>query len=344
MSTQPQTLELTGLHESGEPARRDTGKLAVAALAAAAWLGGAAITQWWPDLDDWPYTSELLILKLILAALSVFIAVSSWRVPASAQHRDARAHRWLASAPWLLALALGVSGWEIVTAKLEWLPRPFFAPPQALIAVYFDDFPRLSSSVFHSLGLLVYGYALGALTGFVAGVSIGWSRAVGYWLHPVLRLIGPLPATAWLPLAFFFFPSSFSASVFLIALATAFPVAVLTWSGVGSVNSAYYDVARTLGARPSFLILKVAIPAALPSVFVGLFMGLGASFSVLIVAEMMGVKAGLGWYLQWAQGWAAYSNMYAALLVMALMCSGLISLLFLLRDRLLAWQKGLLKW
>jgi NitT/TauT family transport system ATP-binding protein len=47
-------------------------------------------------------------------------------------------------------------------------------------------------------------------------------------------------------------------------------------------------------------------------------MGLGASFSVLVVAEMMGVKAGLGWYLQWAQGWAAYANMYAALLVMAL--------------------------
>ena len=110
------------------------------------------------------------------------------------------------------------------------------------------------------------------------------------------------------------------------------------------MNAAYYDIARTLGARPSFLILRVAIPAALPSVFVGLFMGLGVSFSVLIVAEMMGVKAGLGWYLQWAQGWAAYSNMYAALLVMALMCSGLITLLFRFRDRLLAWQKGLLTW
>ena len=51
-------------------------------------------------------------------------------------------------------------------------------------------------------------------------------------------------------------------------------------------------------------------------------MGLGASFAVLVVAEMIGVKAGLGWYLQWAQGWAAYANMYAALIVMALMCSG----------------------
>ncbi|MBP0592956.1 ABC transporter permease subunit [Paraburkholderia sp. LEh10] len=348
MSSNPQAIDLTRLHADNAAAPRAATRQIVAALATLAWLGGAAVTQWWHALDDWPYTRELIILKLALAALSAAIGVRAWRATGplkpQADAQQARIDRWLAASPWLLALALGITAWEVVTAQLEWLPRPFFAPPQALIAVYFDDLPRLASSVGHSFVLLAYGYVLGALTGFVIGVSIGWSRAVGYWLHPVLRLIGPLPATAWLPLAFFFFPSSFSASVFLIALASAFPVAVLTWSGVAGVNSAYYDVARTLGARASFLILRVAIPAALPSVFVGLFMGLGASFSVLIVAEMMGVKAGLGWYLQWAQGWAAYSNMYAALLVMALMCSGLITLLFKVRDRLLAWQKGLLKW
>jgi NitT/TauT family transport system permease protein len=346
MSTQAHTLDAAG--QQPVPARRGAGRKGLTgALAALAWLGAAAVTRAWPSLDDWPHTDALLGLELLLA---VFAAVIAWRAGRSgarvATVSEAGTARtgWLQTAPWLLALALGVSGWEIVTAKLEWLPRPFFAPPEALIAVFFDDYARLASSVAHSFGLLATGYAIGAMTGFVVGVSIGWSRAVGYWLHPVLRLIGPLPATAWLPLAFFFFPSSFSASVFLIALASAFPVAVLTWSGVASVNPAFYDVARTLGARPGFLILRVAIPAALPSVFVGLFMGLGASFSVLIVAEMMGVKAGLGWYLQWAQGWAAYSNMYAGLLVMALMCSGLVTLLFRVRDRLLGWQKGLLKW
>ena len=316
----------------------------IAGLAAIAWFGSAALTEWWPSADDWPYTKEFIALKLVLAAFAVATAVAGWRNPSTQATTPTRTGAWLGAMPWLLALALGVSAWEAITAQLEWLPRPFFAPPQALIGVYAEDYPRLGLSVVHSFGLLAYGYVLGAAAGFVTGVSIGWSQAVSYWVHPVLRLIGPLPATAWLPLAFFFFPSSFSASVFLIALATAFPVAVLTWSGVAGVNSAYYDIARTLGARPAFLILRVAIPAALPSVFVGLFMGLGASFSVLIVAEMMGVKAGLGWYLQWAQGWAAYSNMYAALLVMALMCSGLITLLFRVRDRLLAWQKGLLKW
>jgi NitT/TauT family transport system permease protein len=350
MSTQSSSFELAAASSGAgqAAAARDNGRRIVAGLATIGWLASAALTQWWPALDDWPYTRELLVLKLAMAAVSLAIGVAGWRAAAAAQASSSwfgrRLEALLHAAPWLLALSIGLTAWEVATAQLEWLPRPFFAPPQALIAVYADDLPRLSSSVAHSVVLLAYGYAAGALTGFVVGVSIGWSKAVGYWLHPVLRLIGPLPATAWLPLAFFFFPSSFSASVFLIALATAFPVAVLTWSGVASVNSAYYDVARTLGAKPSFLIVRVAIPAALPSVFVGLFMGLGAAFSVLFVAEMMGVKAGLGWYLQWAQGWAAYPNMYAGLLVMALMCSLLITLLFRVRDRLLAWQKGMLKW
>jgi NitT/TauT family transport system permease protein len=159
-----------------------------------------------------------------------------------------------------------------------------------------------------------------------------------------MRLIGPLPAIAWLPIAFYAFPSSWSASIFLIALTTGFPVAVLTWPGVAGVDPAYYDVARTLGANRWFLVFKVAIPAALPQVFVGLFMGLGASFAVLVTAEMMGVKAGLGFYLQWAQGWAAYANMYAALLIMALMCTGFVTLLFKVRDRVLSYRKADLKW
>src|SRR5262249_54604496 len=171
--------------------------------------------------------------------------------------------------PWLIALACLLAFWELASAKLNLLPRPFFATPQSLLEVYIEDWPRLAESTFHSVMLLTTGYAVGAVVGFISGVAIGWSRAIGYWLNPLLRFLGPLPATAWLPLAFFVLPSSWSASVFLIALATGFPVTVLTWSGVASVNVAYYDVARTLGAHPSFLIFKVAIPAAMPSVFVG---------------------------------------------------------------------------
>jgi NitT/TauT family transport system permease protein len=312
--------------------------LAGGLAAAAAWLAAAALTAFWPDRpeSDWAYTSDFAIL---CGALGLALALA-----AIAGLRFAGFRRLPRFAPWLVAFALFLAAWEVVTAKLGLLPLPFFPPPQAILEVVIDDRALLGAGMLASLRLLTTGYLLGAAVGFVTGVAIGWSRLASYWIHPILRFIGPLPATAWLPLAFFVFPSSFSASIFLIALATGFPVTVLTWSGIAGVNSAYYDIARTLGASQRFLVLNVAIPAAMPHVFVGLFMGLGTSFAVLVVAEMLGVKAGLGWYMQWAQGWAAYANMYAALLIMAFLCSGLITLLFHLRDRLLAWQKGLVRW
>jgi NitT/TauT family transport system permease protein len=315
-----------------------TGVWLVGLLAASAWFAAAMVIGGLPDIDDFERTDLLARLAAGLAGLLFLVAAGGGVV------RFAIPAKLRGAGPWLLLLAVALTAWELVTAKFAILPRPFFASPQALLEVFTDDYPRLGDSVWNSVRLLAGGYIIGAAAGFILGVSIGWSRAIGYWAHPVLRLIGPLPATAWLPIAFFAFPSSHSASTFLIALATGFPVTVLTWSGVAGVNKAFYDVARTMGASQRFLVLKVAIPAAMPSVFVGLFMGLGASFSVLVVAEMMGVKSGLGWYLQWAQGWAAYANMYAALLVMALMCTGLITLLFRLRDHLLAWQKGLVQW
>ncbi|KVP78830.1 ABC transporter permease [Burkholderia ubonensis] len=312
--------------------------------AALAWVALGAVTRLWRNrivgFSDWAYTDAFGTAAWAIAALLLALAAFGPRV-AALRAPLARAQP---AGPWLVAAPLVLAAWEIATAKTGWLPTPFFAPPQALIEVYVDDWPRLLGSAGNTLKLLGVGFAYGVAAGFTLGVSIGWSRRVGYWVHPLLRVLGPVPATALLPLTFYFFPSSYSAATFLIALSTGFPVAVLTWSGVASVDKQYYDVARTLGANARFLVLRVAIPAALPHVFVGIFMGLSASFTVLVVAEMIGVKSGLGWYLSWAQGWASYVNMYAALLVMALLFSGLIALLFAVRDRTLAWQKGTVKW
>lgn len=334
------------LRRAGAPGRSTVWYAGLAV--AAAWAVFGAVTRLWPNritgFSDWAYTSELGAAAWVVAAWIALLALTLPAIERASVRLRAALRGLRQAGPWLFALPLAFTLWEILTAKTGILPTPFFAPPQALIEVYHDDWARLVDCVAHSLGLLAVGFVYGGAVGFLIGVSIGWSRAAGYWVHPVMRVLGPVPATALLPLAFYIFPSSRSAAIFLVALATAFPVTVLTWSGVASVNKAYYDVARTLGASPRFLVLRVAIPAALPQVFVGLFMGLSASFTVLVTAEMMGVKSGLGWYLTWAQGWASYTNMYAALLVMAVLFSGLISLLFLVRDRTLVWQKGTVKW
>jgi NitT/TauT family transport system permease protein len=234
--------------------------------------------------------------------------------------------------------------WELVTSVLHWLPLPYFPGPSGVLLSLVSDGAVLFDSTWHSLLLLLGGYTLGVAVGLVSGICIGWFPHARYWGMPILKIVGPIPATAWIPLAMVLSPSAMFSAIGLIGLAVWFPVTMLTASGVSNTRASYLDVARTLGAGRSYLIFNVAIPAAMPSIFIGLFMGLGASFLTLVVAETVGVKSGLGWYVSWAQGWAEYGKVYAALLIMAAFFSTIMTALFKVRDRVLAWQKGVIKW
>lgn len=234
--------------------------------------------------------------------------------------------------------------YETITLKEALLPLPFFPSPAKILEAYVTDWAVLLKSVAYSMRLLILGYFIGMMLGIPSGLMMGWYRNFGYWLNPFVRIIGPIPATAWIPVILVAFPTSFSGSVFLIALSVWFPVTVMTCSGVCNINKSYFEIARTLGADERYQLLKIALPGAAPTIFVGMFMGLGSAFVTLIAAEMLGVKAGLGWYINWAQGWAEYYKLYAALGISAIMCSGCTSLLFKVRDRMLSWQKGTVKW
>src|SRR5689334_5474245 len=239
-------------------------------------------------------------------------------------------------------LTLGI--WELATTCLGIFPLPYFPGPEGVLGSMVSDYKLLFDSTWHSLILLVGGYSLGTVIALITGVTIGWFPHARYWGMPLLKVIGPIPATAWIPLAMVVSPSALMSAIGLIALAVWFPVTMLTASGISNTRASYLDVARTLGANRLYLIFRVAIPAALPNIFIGLFMGLGTSFLTLVVAENVGVKSGLGWYVSWAQGWAEYGKVYAALIIMAAFFSTLMTLLFKVRDRVLVWQKGTIKW
>jgi NitT/TauT family transport system permease protein len=290
-----------------------------------------------PNEQTFAVNEQYRSLLQALLALSLFCFAASFA--------SWKPGRWLVDNAPLAGAALALlTVWDLVTLKLGLLPLPYFPGPDQVLGALTEDWQLIGTSAFYSLRLLLTGYLFGAAAGLITGTLMGWSRRWQYWVSPVMKGIGPIPATAWIPLAMVIFPSSFQASASLVALAVWFPVTVMTGSGIANVRNAFFEVARTLGARDRFLIFRVAIPAAFPTIFVGLFMGLGSSFLVLIVAEMIGVKAGLGWYISWVQGWAEYSKVYACLFVIALIFSGIIALLFKFRDRVLVWQKGLIKW
>jgi NitT/TauT family transport system permease protein len=253
--------------------------------------------------------------------------------------------QWMANMwPIFTAAIVALCVWDIITLGLRILPLPYFPGPSAVLRSLINDRVLLFDSTWHSFTLLLSGYSLGVIAGLISGVCIGWSNPIRYWGMPILKVVGPIPATAWIPLAMVLSPSAIVSSAALIALAVWFPVTMLTASGISNTRASYLDVARTLGAGPRYLIFRVAIPAAIPNIFIGLFMGLGASFLTLVVAESVGVKSGLGWYVSWAQGWAEYGKVFAALIIMAAFFSTIMTLLFKARDRVLVWQKGVIKW
>ncbi|MEV6339736.1 ABC transporter permease subunit [Nocardia vinacea] len=307
------------------------------AVAWALWLLAAVTTLSVPD--------ELQVAAPLAAGVlfSVWtLVLTGWAIVAY-RHRETtlRLRYWT---PWIAVIGVWILFWEFSTAKTGWLEPPYFASPQHMLLVFYDDADVLASSTWHSLLLLLVGFVIGAVAGLGTGIALGWSKLAAYWGNPVLQTVGPVPAATLLPLVLVLAPTTYSGSIFMVAFGVWFPVAVLTRAGIAGVARGYFDVAQTLGASKRFLIWRVAVPGALPSIFTGLFMGLGASLAALAVAELLGVKDGLGWYIQWTKGWAAYPRMYAAIVIMVLVCRTLMLLLFRVRNRVLIWEKDLVRW
>lgn len=281
-----------------------------------------------------PYFIWLLGAALVLYL--IFYAVSFFR-PSLREKLEYKAYFYAGAALFLNIL-------NLLTVKFAILPVLYFPSLDRVFGVLFEDSAFLAKCLAYSARLLFIGWFCGAIVGMLTGIAIGFNKTFSYWVQPLVRVLGPIPSTAWIPIVLIAFPSAVSASAFLIALAVWFPTTVLTSSGIAAIPNAYFEVSSTLGAGSFYRIAKVGIPAAMPHMFLGLFNGTCSSFITLVTAEMLGAKYGIGWYINWQKEMMAYANVYAGLIIIAVTFFILITLLFQFRDHVLAWQKGVIKW
>ena len=233
---------------------------------------------------------------------------------------------------------------NLLISKWAVLPVLFFPSLDRIFAVFVNDRVLLAECILSSGKLLLTGFAIGALLGFGSGLCLGFSKKFAYWFNPLTKTIGPIPATSWSPLVLSLFATSYQAAVFMIALAVWFPITLMTSSGIQNVQQAYFEVSETLGAGKLYKVFKVGVPAAMPHIFLGVFYATCSSFVTLVTAEMFGCKSGIGWYLNWQKSMMLYANVYAGLILLAVLCNLVISLVFRVKDRILVWQKGVIKW
>ena len=247
-------------------------------------------------------------------------------------------------APFLTGAVLMINAINLITIKFVLLPVLYFPSLDRVFGVFVQDKELLVKCILSSFKLLLIGYAIGATLGFLCGLLLGFSKRFHYWVMPLAKMLGPIPPTSWSPLVLSLFSTSYQAAIFMIALAVWFPITLMTSSGIQNIQNSYFEVCETLGAGPIYKIFKVGVPAAMPSIFLGIFYSTTSSFVTLVTAEMFGCESGIGWYLNWQKSMMLYANVYAGLILLAGICLIIISVVFKIKDYILVWQRGVIKW
>jgi NitT/TauT family transport system permease protein len=274
--------------------------------------------------------AAVLVISIIIAIISLF--------------RSSVRKRYSGKAWFMAGFILFVNVLNVATVKLLLLPQIYFPSLNRVLNVYMQEYKFLLKCLGGSFKLLVEGLLIGTVIGIITGILVGWSKNWNYWVYPIIRILGPIPSSTWVPLALVLFPTPRWAAVYIIAFGVWFQITILTSSGIQSVKKSYFEVSSTLGASNLQNLFRIAIPDALPSMFLGFFNATCSSFVALMAAEMLGVKAGIGWYINWQKEMLSYPNVYAGLILIAVFCYLFITIQFKLRDKLLNWQKGVIKW
>lgn len=305
--------------------------------------GMIAVLEYWmvpngsPNSN--PYTYVGFLAVLISAYLIYFLFSVIQRLRGNKSVLDMLRYR----APLLSALFLLLACYDYLTLKKGVLTQPFVPCLNYIINIAWIDRAYLIECTLHTLRLLFLGYFIGVALGLVTGITCGYSDRVRYWVNPIIKFLGPIPTSTWIPIVMVVATSLFKGAVFIIALGSWFAVTVASMTGISNVDKDFFDAARTLGANSRQLVFRVAIPHAMPSILQGCTQAMSSACVAIMVAEMMGVKAGLGWYMNWAKSWAAYDKMFAALFVICFIFTVVTKTLDLIKKRVLRWQNGVVK-
>jgi ABC-type nitrate/sulfonate/bicarbonate transport system permease component len=176
-----------------------------------------------------------------------------------------------------------------------------FIPAPSDIAVRFAQMIGDGELAMHTAATLrrvVAGFVLGATPAVAIGLLMAMYRPVRYFFDPLIAVMFPIPKVALMPLLLLALGFGDASKIALVAIAVFFPVIVNTYVGAANVDKIYWDVAKNYGASQFVMFTRVLFFGALPMIFAGLRIALAVSFIVLVAAEFVATKSGIG-YLIW---------------------------------------------
>jgi len=141
------------------------------------------------------------------------------------------------------------------------------------------------------------GFLLALAVGVPLGLLLGWFARAFRAFNPAIQVLRPISPIAWIPVAILWFGVSDMAPVFLIFLASLFPIMTATMSAVQNIQLVYLRAANNFGVTRLTLFRTVVFPAAMPQIITGVRIALGVAWLVVVAAEMIAVNSGLGYLI-----------------------------------------------
>ena len=185
---------------------------------------------------------------------------------------------------WLVVIAthsaIFPTPWQVVTGTLE-LTRD----------------GTLWGDICASLMRVSVGFLLAVAIAVPLGLWMGWVHGAFLTLNPVFQILRPISPIAWIPMAILWFGVGDASPIFLIFISSVFPMVVQTTAGVHTIERRYLRAAENFGVSRRTLFQQVIIPAVLPQIIVGMRIGLGVAWLVVVAAEMIALRSGLGYLI-----------------------------------------------
>lgn len=208
--------------------------------------------------------------------------------------------------------------WELLVRSTV-LDIRFFPPPSGIVGTFYEM--AVSGELWRALGISLFrifaGFAVGAVPALLVGLTMGLFPVVRAALEPIVAALYPIPKLALLPLIMLIFGIGESSKVATIAIGVFFLVLINTVAGVVNIDKIYLDVAKNYGSGKRDFYLTIALPGAMPLIFTGLKLGMGMALLLIVAAEMIGAKSGIG-YMIWT-GYQTFlmERMFVGLTIMA---------------------------
>ncbi|MDZ7640566.1 MAG: ABC transporter permease [Desulfurivibrio sp.] len=228
----------------------------------------------------------------------------------------------------LLAIALLLLLWELAARGYA---NPYLLPGPWRVLLGLVEVWRsgmLPEHIAVSLYRFAAAYLLAVALALPLGLVLGWFTRLHQALDPLIQLLRPISPVAWFPLAVLWFKIGDLPAIFIIFIASFFPILLSTIAAVRQVDPIYIKVALNFGSSQWSMLYKVVIPAAFPYIMVGLHIAMGVGWIHLVAGEMLGAQSGLGYFILDARNFLRTDLVIAGML--------LVGALGLALDRLMA--------